>query len=235
MPLLKGFLRCGESQIQTAEKGDDAMSIMIPSAIETISPGQIGKIQEDLGAALRKSGFPRDPVQQVIETQSVVLNAEIVAVIRRHVDAVSNVIVHRVKVDRSRTPQQALDATGRKQYTDPAVVETMPRGEGEEVDLYYFKPGPEAYHDSVISDDQLAKEYSFRGLVPDPKAQVDDNAANPEFADEHLNGTHWLLNAKWCYVTFSRWGGGRSVGVGRGDGDDWDGVGWWFAGVRKPA
>lgn len=43
---------------------------MTPSTTVGITPGQIGKIQELLGAALRKSGLPSDSTQQVIETHS---------------------------------------------------------------------------------------------------------------------------------------------------------------------
>ena len=200
--------------------------VMIPSD-ETISAGQVGKIQEDLGAALRKSGLPREPVQQVIENQSAALNAELVAVVRKYVEMVSNIIVRRVPVNILRTAQQALDATGRKQYTDSDVVAAMPKGAGGEAEVHFFKL------DRYISDNDLEDEYASRGLKPaDPCSLAAVNEADPAFADEHPNGTHWKdAKGKWCFAAFDRWDDGRELSVDRYD-NDWLDY-WWFAGVRK--
>ena len=105
-----------------------------PSESTSITAGQIGKVQELLGAALRKSGLPSSPTQQVLEHQGDELAREFVAVLRMRVEAVSNVITRRAKVDRAKSPQEALDTTGRKQYTNREVVAAMPRGEGDEAD-----------------------------------------------------------------------------------------------------
>ena len=200
--------------------------VMIPSD-ETISAGQVGKIQEDLGAALRKSGLPREPVQQVIENQSAALNAELVAVVRKYVEMVSNIIVRRVPVNILRTAQQALDATGRKQYTNNDVVAAMPKGAGGEVEVHFFKL------DRYISENDLEDEYASHGLKPaDPYSLAAVNEADPAFADEHPNGTHWKdAKGKWCFAAFDRWDDGRELSVDRYD-NDWLDY-WWFAGVRK--
>lgn len=205
--------------------------IMTPSE-STITSGQIGKIQEILGAALRKSGLWSESVQQVLEIQGDSLVAELVAVVRKRMEAVSNLIVRHVKVNRSRTPQAMLDATGRKQYTDRKVVDAMPHGEGVETDVYFFKPRPEAYKDGFISDDRLEEEFEFYSLKPDPYAQAAVNEADPAFADKYSNGTHWQnADGRWCSAAFARWSDRRSVRVRRRDGDWSDD--WWFAGVRK--
>ncbi len=201
---------------------------MTPS--KGITDGQIGKIKELLDPALRKSGLQNEPVQQVLKTpeQSGPMIAELVAVVRKYVEAVSSMIVRIVeKVDRKRKPQEMLDATGRTQYTDRKVVDSMPRGEGENAEVVFFKVG------RYISDDDLKKEYELLGLKPaDPYSLAAVNQADPAFADEKPNGTHWKdAKGNWCYATFDRWGGGREVGVHRID-YGWDG-GWWFAGVRK--
>lgn len=91
-----------------------------------ITSGQIGKLQELLGAALRKSGLPSEPVQHVIEGHGDTLVTEMVTAIRKRVEAMSNIIVRRVKVDRIRTPHEALKATGRNLYVTDSVVKTMP-------------------------------------------------------------------------------------------------------------
>jgi hypothetical protein len=193
-----------------------------PSATNPVTAGQIGKLQDLLGAALRKSGLQSEPTQQVLESQGAALAEELVAVVRKHVEAVSNMIVRRAKVDRTRTPEQVIDATCRVKYVDDDVVETMPNGEGDEVDVYFFKVG------RYLPVDEVAKEYELRGLKSDPYAQAAVNEADPTFADDHPNGSQWGKN---CCLMFNRWNGRRDVYCNR-SGDCWDG-GWWFAGVRK--
>ncbi|MDZ4205628.1 MAG: hypothetical protein U1C12_00200 [Patescibacteria group bacterium] len=197
---------------------------MTPS---TITAGQIGKLQELLGAALRKSNFHSEPIQQVLETQGNPLVVEWIAYLQKRVDAVSNLIIRHVKVNHTRTPQQVLDATGRKQYVNVSVVKTMPKGEGEEADIYFFHLG------RYVSDADLEKEYELRGLKPaDPYSLAQVNTDDPAFADTHPNGTHWKsVNGHWCFASFGHWRGECGVSVREFD-DDWDDS-WWFAGVRK--
>ena len=202
--------------------------VVSPSATNSITPGQIGKIQELLGAALRKSGLQSEPTQLVIEQQGDALVAEMVATVRKRVEAVSSMIVRHAKANRNRTPQQVLDATGRKQYTDSKVVKAMPKGEGDETDVHFFKLG------RYVSDADLEKEYELRGLKPaDPYSLAAVNEADPAFADEYPNGTHWKdASGNWCYAAFDQWyDGERLVDVSRLD-DDWNDF-WWFAGLRK--
>ena len=143
-----------------------------------------------------------------------------------------NRIARKVKVNRNRTPQESLDATGRAQYTDRKVVNAMPKGEGEEVEVVFFKPDL-SQHNDFISDDDLEKEFELRGLKPaDPVSVAAVNEADPAFADEKPHGTHWKdAKGNWCCATFSRWSGERRVFVYRSI-SVWD-VSWWFAGVRK--
>jgi hypothetical protein len=143
-------------------------------------------------------------------------------------------IVRRVKVNRDRTPQETLDATGRKQYTDSGVVQNMPRGEGKEAEVILFKPEPWEYtRPGFMSDDDLEKCFERRSLKPaDPYSVAAVNEDDPAFADEKPHGTHWKdVNGNWCFAAFRRWNDGRRLDVGRFD-SDWYG-GWWFAGLRK--
>lgn len=206
---------------------------MTPSDIKPITAGQIGKLMELLAACLRKGELPSGPVQQVLEHQGDELANEWLVTLRRRVDALSNIIVRRVRPNRSRTPQAALDATGRKQtlYTDRKVVDAMPMGEGEETEVFFFKPDL-SERNSYLSDD-LEVEFALRGLVPaDPLSVAAVNEDDPSLADTHPHGTHWKdADGKWCSAAFYRLSGDeRSVFVSRGD-RDWDGA-WWFAGVR---
>jgi hypothetical protein len=46
---------------------------------------------------------------------------------------------------------------------------------------------------------------------------VADNAADPAFADEYPNGTHWKnVYDKYCFAAFDRWDDERRVFVNRG-------------------
>lgn len=203
---------------------------MTPSEIAVITAGQIAKINENLAAALRKSGFPKDSVQQILETQGDTIVGEMVVVLRKRVEAISGIIVRRVAVNRVRTPQEAIGATGRNQYVTDSVVGTMPRGDGEEAEVHFFNLG------RYVNDLELDKEYELRGLKPaDPYSLAAVNEDDSAFADEHPNGTHWKdANGKWCYAAFSRWRDERRVLVAhvrRYDRDWYDD--WWFAGLRK--
>jgi len=202
------------------------MSSMTPS-VQGITDGQIDKAVSVLRDQLRKHGgqFSSDAVQQVLGQDE--LGPDLLTVFQKRVEAVSNLITRRVTVNRNRTPQDMLNATGRNQDTDKAVVQAMPRGTGDEVEVIFFKVG------RYVSDVDLDTEYDRRGLKPaDPFSLGRVNEANPAFADEHPNGTHWKdANGQWCYVTFVRWLEGRRVRVGRGD-DGWI-TGWWVGGVRK--
>jgi hypothetical protein len=192
-----------------------------------ISSGQIGQIQDRLAGRLRDSELPLDGVQEVLAAPGNAVIDEMVAVLRKRVEANSNLVVRRVKVNRKRSPKAALQATARNLYLNDSVVSAMPRGEGEEVEVVFFKVG------RYLSDDELEKEYELRGLTSaDPYSLAAVNEADPAFADDRLNGTHWKDSSrKWCCAVFDRWDDERSVHVYR-YGGGWD-DGWWFAGLRK--
>ena len=148
--------------------------------------------------------------------------------------AKTNLISRTVRVNRNRSPQEALDATCRAQYTDREVVDSMPRGEGDEVEVVFFKPDL-SNNNGFISDDDLENEFELRGLEPDdPYSVAAVNEADPDFAYQMPHGTHWKdAEGKWCYAAFSHWGGKREVYVNRRGSDIWDDD-WCFAGVRLP-
>lgn len=137
-------------------------------------------------------------------------------------------------IHRNRSARQTINDTGRVKYSDVlsgywSIVDTIPVGNGsEETELIYFKL------DKSVSNDQLAKEYQNRGLVPDPQAQVADNEADPAFADTHFNETHWPIDNGWGIVTFYRNKGERYIGVGIIRDSRLLGPFWWYAGRRKP-
>ena len=193
----------------------------------TMTDRQIERAVEIFRAQLSKYAkeFSSEVVQQVFGQSE--LGPEWLAVLRNRVEAISNLIIRRAKVNRTRNAQVAIDATGRRQYTDKDVVNAMPNGEGEEAEVVFFNLG------RYVSDTDLDKEYELRGLKPaDPFSLAAVNEVDPAFADQKPNATHWKdSNGKWCYAAFGQWSGERDVDVRR-YGDDWRG-GWWFAGLRK--
>lgn len=209
-------------------KKDDAMENMIPST-EPITEGQIGKTCELIAAQLRrhKTELPSNVVQQVLENPDQTLAAEIYAVIRKRVEVISNMIVRRATVIRNRSGAEALKATGRTMYVSDSVVAEMPNGTETEMEIVFFKLG------RYVNDVDLDKEYELRGLVPvDPFTLAAVNQADPTFADDHPNCTHWKNKSdKWCYAAFRRSVGERRVRVFQSV-NDWLDL-WWFAGSRK--
>ncbi len=207
---------------------------MIASEHPLMTDGQLDVLVDKFRAAARKhrAEFTSEATQQVLGLEN--LGMELLAPFRARFEAISRFIVRKVKVDRSRTPQQALDATGRKQYITRSVVDAMPRTktEGiEEVDFYLFRPRPEAIVNGVISCKALEAEFAFNSLKPDPIAQAAFNEQNPEFAHTQPNGTQWRdKDNKFCFAAFFRIGGAPCVNVNR-DGSGWD-DGWVFGGVR---
>lgn len=194
----------------------------------TITINQIGKIQELFGPALFSSGLMSESVQRVIDAQSEWLVNELMITIRKHVEEARNMIIHRVRVDRTRTPQETLTATSRKQHvTNISVVTTMPKGKDEEVDVVFFRLG------HWVSNTELKEEYKRRGLKPaDPYSLLAVNEDDSAFADDHPNCTHWLVDGKWYSCDFSLWLGKRRVYVNLCHDRSWHG-GMWFAGIYK--
>lgn len=143
-----------------------------------------------------------------------------------------NLIVRFIKVDRLRGAQKAIHDTGRVPTIDYKVVCTMPTVVDELVELVYFRPDPSMFQNGMLPAASLALEYKKRGLVPDPRAQIDDNLAQPTFADDKPNVCLWQDEyGNYFFVVFNQAYGRRRVVVGRND-SNWD-CHWWIAGVRK--
>lgn len=141
-----------------------------------------------------------------------------------------NMIVRHVKVNRRRSPKEVLNATGRVQFTSDDVVAEMPKGEGEETDVFFLKLKLDR---CIISNDDLEKVFEFCELKSaDTYSQAAVNEADSAFADVYPNCTHWKnANGKWCLFAFNRSGGKRFVHVYQHDHGLYAYL--LFAGVRK--
>ena len=201
-------------------------------ASDEMTGRQIETALDQVRAAMRKhsSEIPKEIAQQVLGVDN--LGMQMFAVFRKQAEMFSNMIVHRWKASLMPSPMEVLKATGRRLYVDDAVVSAMPRGTGEEGKTIFF-PLDLSKRGGHISDDDLEKEFESHGLLPEyPDNLADVNKADPAFADEHPNCTHWKdKNGKWCYAAFDRWDGERLVSVDRHH-RGWDGR-WWVAGRRK--
>jgi hypothetical protein len=189
--------------------------------------GQIDKAVSNYRALLDKHAkeFNTEAVQTVLGQPELAI--EQLAILRKRVEAISNMIVRTAKVNRNQSPKESIDATDRVQYVDKKVVAEMPQGVEEKTEVHFFKVSPQ------ISCIDLEKEYELRGLKPDPMAQAKVNQDDPVFADTYPNGCQWKNKyGKFCFAHFFRWRGDeRRVYVRQRD-SDWLGH-WWFGGVRK--
>lgn len=156
--------------------------------------------------------------------------AEQVAVLRKRIEAIRNLIVCRVSVNGDCTPEEALKATDRQLFAIDEVLKNMPRSESGEEEVFLFKLDYDA------SDDELDKEYALRVLVPAPPyALARLNRVRYSFSDENPNITHWRdKDGRWCYLSFRKLlVGGRCAYVGRHT-EKWH-PRWYHAGVRTMA
>lgn len=197
----------------------------IQDSIKSITAGQINKIHQFLGAALHKTDLQSEPSQHALEHQGNHVSDAMADMDTKNVEAASGMIVYHVAVNRSLSLEEICD-TGRKKRLDGEAVASMPQGDSDEVDVFFFNLG------CNISESDLDKEYELRGLKPDPRAQFAVNKTDPAFSDNHPNGTHWRdEGGNWCYAAWDRWSGlGRTVRVLH-DSCGWRGS-WWFGGVR---
>lgn len=109
-------------------------------------------------------------------------------------------IVKTVKVNRSRTNMEAVNATGRVQSLSNIVVEEMPTSTEEEMEIYFvpFK--------KTLSPSALEKAVDKVGCkLVDPVALCATNESDSEFADKYPNATQWRdKNGKVCYAAFAQ-------------------------------
>jgi hypothetical protein len=178
----------------------------------------------------RSSEISAAAARRILVTEHV--GDELFATFRSRVERESSVIVRRVRPDRSLSPQQAVDATERSQFTHQFVVDSMPKPSRRVVKLVFFKPEANEYTQRTsMSDGALTMCFARRNLEPaDPFSLLEFNKEEPGFADTRPHGTHWQdADGNWCYATFSLDGMQRKVHI-YCHGGRWH-CRWWFVGV----
>ena len=200
------------------------IEVMTPST-HPMTPGQIEKATSQYRSLLLKhqAELGSEAAQLVLGQPEYV--ADLVEVLRKRVRLLSDSISCRVSVDQTRSPIEAITATGCRKYIAPRVANTMPRGADGTVRLFLFK----AKHPPGHPD--LDKEYEVRGLVPaNPYSLIALNENNPRFLDDYPNGTFWKgISGNRNHIAFCRSYGQRCVFVG--DGGISPGSYWWIVGV----
>ena len=198
--------------------------VMTPSEM---TQEQINKAVANYRAMLVKhaSNFSSEAVQQVLGSKE--LAGDQFGVFRAHVEAISNMIVRRVQVDRVRTPEEAISATGRTKYINNDALQSMPRGEGFEVEVSFIKFGKN------LSPSELEQAVDTLGYrLADIYTIAAVNEIDPAFSDKHPNAMQSRdQSGSACYALFRRWLGERAVSVDRSAGKWRDS--WWFACLRK--
>lgn len=121
-------------------------------------------------------------------------------------------------------PRKLKDITTATIYANDEVLKNAPRHTHIR-ELEFFTLG------RYVSDNELEKEYESRGLEPaDLYSLAIWDEGNKDREVKKYVATHWKdAEGKWCFATFRRWRGERSVSVYRGGGDWRDR--WWLAGV----
>lgn len=202
------------------------MDSMSPS--DTITSGQAAKFLDLLSAGLRKSELPSELTQKVLETQGREIVAEFISNLRNRVEAISDMIVRRLTVNRSRSVPEMLDLMGRIQHGEGAL-ETMPVGYETDLEIVFFKP------EAGLDAERLMKCFDDRGLKPvDGMALMQFNAEDPLFAFDHPHGTIWQdANERWHHLVFYRYRDRNHVATYVNNGPSAGDGCWWLAGVRK--
>ncbi len=141
-------------------------------------------------------------------------------------------IFRSVPINRKRTPQQAIDATRKKQCVDASVLLSVPKGEGDYITVIFFRVGR-----FMSGAKALDRIYKSQDLAPaDPYALFAVNEADDQFAVKYPNLTHWKEDyGNWNMAAFSEWEDGmksNGVYVGRDPGD-YLSV-WWYAARPRP-
>ena len=191
----------------------------------SITPEQIGTMQELFGAALLDLGLQQESFKEIIGgcwgEEGEELVDDLIAVVSKHAEMLDDLIVLRARVDRSRNPDEVFGTAG----LEPEVVATMPgAGSGiEEVEVYFFWVGRD------IDDNDLEDEYSRHDLRPvDPYVLAAVNEQGSVFPKNHCNATHWQdANGRWCYAFYEK---SQEPLVSRDPGFTYSRC--WFAGIK---
>lgn len=159
-----------------------------------MTDGQIDNAVNKLRAAMLKNrnSIGRGVAQEILGMSNV--GMILFETFREAAEARDGLISRQVRVNRNRTPQEMLDATGFNQCGYIDFIETMPRGEGDEVEVVFFQPKAwECDRDgNLMQALDLEKALARRGLVrADPYSVAAVYEADSDFIDNKAVIVHW--------------------------------------------
>lgn len=168
--------------------------------IQFASGFQIAKLFERLDLAVRAERFPADLLRDAMNHQPDLLTPELLAVVRKHVEGGDITTVSHIQVNRGLAPWEVIESIGGHQHIDPEVLQAVPTGLGEEVDLGIIEPSSGYYQEGRISSLQVAELYGANRLTPDPRALAEAFSSQPLFRDGRHYATQWQVGGVFCFL-----------------------------------
>lgn len=166
---------------------------------------QQGKVCDLLMAKFRKYvqlyQLSKRAAQTAIMDHGEELAQEMFELVRKRIEAHSDLVVRRVSVNRTEPLEQLLKrikTANLSDFIDEDTFFTIPK-EGpvyEEIDLFFL---PMKYDMTMSNAKDLLEEY---GLVLDPFAQTQFYLQDPAFAREYRHTTSWDINLYEEIATF---------------------------------
>ncbi len=217
---------------------------------------QIDQLKEVLGDGLSRVEISEEAVALILGRRKNYLLKNFVHAMEEFVKIVMGFTIPRLKVDRSRTPKEAIDTLkGMEQEVDAGVLATMPgcdvsfvavpqvkRGAGVDYSLAetVVVQSPSGGEGDAFSffqmekeptDEEIWGEFRRRGLRPADGYEICRiNEVHSDFAYKYPNATIWRVGDAWhfiaCYVHLGR----VYVAVKVHTKKEWD-KGFWFVGV----
>lgn len=216
---------------------------------------QIDELKEVFGDGLGRVQIPEEAIGLILSRRKNDLLRNLVHVVQEFVKIVMGFTIPRLKVDRSRMPQEAVDTLkGVEQEVEAEVLATMPGGDaslstprqisgavadyslaetmvvqgpsGGEGDVFcFFQMEKEA------TDEEISAEFRSRRLRPADAYEVCRiNEGNSEFTYKYPNATIWQVGGVWRFIACYAHLGRLYVRVKVHTSSQWN-KGFWFVGV----
>lgn len=171
--------------------------------------------------------IPDTTVDEILRNHEVGLRAQLRHLVREFAKMNDGFTIPRMKVDRTRAPQDALNALkGMKQEIDPAIVAKMPGGTTQK-DTAAETPSQQkmnagaSFAETIMqanagegdmfrifmaegaTDDEITEKLAARGLrAADAYELCRLNEMNGELAYRYPNVTIWKMDDAWCFMAF---------------------------------
>ena len=176
---------------------------------------------------MKVQDIPDKAFDEILRGHEVGLRAQFRHVVREFAKITNGFTIPRMKVDRTRTPQEALNALkAMRQEIDPEVAVKMPGGNPQketivettnqqkisvdssfaetimrpntgEGDMFHF------FMAEGATDDEVTEKLALRGLRPaDAYELCKINEINGDLAYRYPNTTIWKIDGVWCFIAF---------------------------------